>query len=104
MKRLNTKSLPRQLLRRRDLEDTQPNLPDKTEWEPGIPKLSELNVSANHQRAHRAQKALEILEYRGGEYAVSDLVADLLHLADLMGWDKEKIINRAEIHHEAERD
>ena len=66
-------------------------------------------MTSNEERAQVAQAALEARGLPGGEYgpdeiteAVTDLIADLLHLADTSGADARRVFLRAWEHFTAE--
>jgi hypothetical protein len=64
----------------------------------------------NNERAEHAEYALDQYLSSKGEahglpaedYEVSDLICDLLHLGDRLGYDHQSIIDRALVHYEAE--
>lgn len=61
----------------------------------------------NAQRSERAYRLLLIYEQQHDEgedheTAVSDLLADLMHLCDDYGIEWEEVTRRAAMHHEAE--
>lgn len=62
-------------------------------------------MSALDERVEKARRSVERSYTQGSmEENITDLLADLHHLADNFGIDWELVTRMAEVHHEAERD
>ena len=92
---------------RRQKRSEQPSPAVNTEFKFDPDKMVDNDTFTNGQRAIRGEAAVRLSpdskRAEAGDTEPSDIIADILHFCDMMGFNGDEVLSRAEMHWRAER-